>query len=42
MQSKLSNLVDSLSGIFNKDAKNVWKENKLGQNVNLSDLEIID
>ena len=41
MQSKLSDIVDNLSEINNKDCKNVWKDKKLDQNVNLLDLRII-
>ena len=43
MQSKLSDLVDNLSEIDNKDCKNMHGEKKISnQNVNLLDLKIID
>ena len=38
MQSKLSDLVDNLSGIYNnKCKKNAWKENKSKQNLKTID-----
>ena len=35
MSCKLSDLVDTLSGIYNKELKTSVEENKLGRNVNL-------
>ena len=42
MSSKLSNLVDNLSEINNKDCKNCMERKILNQNVNLLGLKIID
>ena len=42
MPSKLSNLVDNLSEINNKDSKTCIEKKKLNQNVNLLSLKIID
>ena len=42
MSSKLSNLVDNLSDINNKDCKNCMERKILNQNVNLLGLKIID
>ena len=42
MPDKLSDLVNNLSGIHDMEfLKNAWEE-KLGRNVNLSNLEMID
>ena len=30
MSTSLSNLVDNLSGVYDKECKNAWKEKKLG------------
>ena len=30
MSTSLSNLVDNLSGVYDKKCKNAWKEKKLG------------
>ena len=42
MRSKLSDLVDNLSEINNKDCKTCVEKKKLNQNVNLLGLKIID
>ena len=42
MLCKLSDLVDNLSGIHDKECKKCMEEKKLGRNVNLLNLKIID
>ena len=41
MSSSLSDLVDNLSEIYNKNVKHAWKEKVLNQSVILSSLKII-
>ena len=42
MSTSLSNLVDNLSGVYDKELRDAWKERKLGWIANLLDLKMID
>ena len=42
MSTSLSNLVDNLSGVYDKECKNCMERKKLGWIVNLFDLRMVD
>ena len=42
MSTSLSNLVDNLSGVYDKNIKKAWKEKILGLIVNLLGLKMFD